>query len=296
MLKAQRNIPHILRVTHRSLFEDRSFLLEYADDNGRDVLEDLPHEFQLRFPDVVDLALLRAENNTRLDWWLNLLESERLAPQLWNNRDFALRWFRLGLPFGNHGPFLQPHLKADREIFLLVAKHCDPETPEFALHSFQNASMEIRLHKKFMLQVVEIEPYLIEAAAPSLRNDFDLCLLALSDVESVAQAEIGRRRALRHGDRGDTNNEYSNLGTFRSRVAENLNAHEVFSTVVLPAMSQPTDSGCTLAGLNQGTETSRVYKKRMADYLGIPVGKKLRRHRSAMHNLNRVLPNDNNDR
>jgi len=88
---------------------------------------------------------------------------------------------------------------------------------------------------------------------------------------------------------GQRANDYENLEAFRSHVFEGLLVHNIFSTLVLPAMLQMVDSGCPLAVLNQGAETACVYKKRLAEYLDVPTGKKLCLHLQALHNLDKVL-------
>jgi len=152
--------------------------------------------------------------------------------------------------------------------------------------SFRNASTTLCRDKKFMLQVLELAPSLIKMVAPRLRNDFDLCLLAFSGEQRAVETEVNRRRRLRSG--GDSS-EYTYVQEFRSKVSRSLSAHATFSTIVLPGISQNPDSGCTLASLNQGAATSRSYKKRMADFLDVPTGKRLRFHRQADRNLDAVL-------
>jgi len=282
----------VLSEIDASLGSNHTFLLAVARRNGR-MVRFLSHEMQRRFLDVVDLALQQFNPGEDPDDAIRAVSAvvETLAPEFWDSRDFALRWFRLGLPFLSQGPFLRPEWRADREIFLLVAKHC-----RFPLlqASFAGASLVLRGDKKFMLQVLEIQPSLCRHVAPELRNDFDLCLLAFSGEQRAAQIEVSRRQSLRDEQR-DRNDEYGYVETFRSQVSGRLNAHKRFSTIVLPAMAQTTDSGCTLAVLNQGAETSRVYKKRVAGYLDVPTGKRLRLHRQAANNLNAVLESGDND-
>lgn len=289
MEKACTRQAEILLLVDNHLADDRGFLLAIAGRNAF-ILWHLTKARQLRFPDVVDRALQQtAERFTQYELSLSKvvgLVHVYLARELWNNREFVLRWFQLGLPFVNFGPFRETAWKEDKEIFLLVARHCRSD-----LHrvSFGNASMKLRRDKKFMLQILEIAPSLLEMVVPELRNDFDLCLLAFSGYQSAVRTEVDRRlermQERNHPDR----TEYDYLDEFRSEVSEHLNAHTIFSTIVLPAISQTPDSGCALTVLNQGAETSRSYKKRVAEYLDVPTGKRLRLRRQADRNLNNVL-------
>jgi len=135
-----------------------------------------------------------------------------------------------------------------------------------------------------MLLVLEINQSLIDVVAPELRNDFDLCLLAFSGEPYAAEMDFLRRHRLMM-DEEDVNSEYQYLGRFGAKLSIRLRAHRDFSSVVLPGMSQTAGSSCSLAILNQGEGTSRNYEKRIADYLGVPTGKKLRLHREASRNL-----------
>lgn len=263
---------NVLLMLNNHLGADHDFLLAVAAENVCFILA-LSHELQLQFPDVVDCALRTGrEHFMDYDHFVN-----SLAPELWNNRDFVLNWFRLGHPFVD---CLQLELKADKEIFLLSAKHCDPYS-ENKYETWGKAAQSLLRDKKFMLQILEIDSPLGVEVDPELRNDSDLCLLAFSN-ESAARSEVSIRR--------QRSNEYDYLEEFRSLLLEHLNAHRIFSTVVLPAMSQC--SGCTLAVLNQGAETSRSYRMRVAEYLDIPTGERLRMHRQALNNLDNVLDGD----
>lgn len=271
------------------LNEDHEFPLELAGRNTA-ALKFISHEVQLRFPDIVDRALQQSiEGDSQFEWRLyTQIAEEALAPEFWNNRDFVFRWFQLGLPFVDANRFQE--LKEDKEIFLLVAQYC---APRFRQQSFRNASLALRSDRKFMLQVLEIAPSLLSEAGPQLRKDFDACLVAFSSEQSVVQSEVVRRQALVEDGHGFSEHDYVEL--FRSRVSAHLGEHRTFTTILLPAMSQTTESGCALAVLNQGAETSRSYKKRIAEYLDVPTGKKLRLHRQAARNLNAVLGSENDE-
>jgi hypothetical protein len=120
-----------------------------------------------------------------------------------------------------------------------------------------------------------------------LRNDFDLCLLAFSGGREVAQEEVDHREFLGRVTYGssDFTGQSKYVEIFHSQVSKCLQSHTIFSKIVLPAMALSSESGCSLAVLNQGAETSLAYKKRMAEYLDIPTGKKLKLHRKAASNI-----------
>lgn len=290
MIKACGKDHTIIQLVDESIARSHDFLLAAAGRNAR-LLQVISHDLQRRFPDVVDRALRQAnEGDNRIEILLEAdLIAEGLAPEFWNSRDFLLRWFELGLPFCLRGPFQRFEWIRDKEVFLLIAKHCH----RFRQESFGRLSWSLRRDKKFMLQVLEIDPSLFRFVDPRLRSDFDLCLLGFSGDPNVVEVDMAQRESAYEA--GDDPEESNYLDEFRSQVSTHLNAHKTFTTIVLPAMSQTTDSGCPLAVLNQGAETSRAYKKRMAEYLDVPTGKRLRLHRQASRNLNEVLGSVNDE-
>lgn len=161
---------------------------------------------------------------------------------------------------------------SDEEIFLSIARNCR-HTP-FQRLSFQRASPTLRNSKKFMLRALQIQPLLIEFAGPDLEDDFDICLLVFSD---RASAGFEFRRRLRRLQQGNY------VYDFKAEVKAKLALHNVFSSVVLPPISIASD--CSLALLNQGAATSIAHKKLIAEFLGVPSGKKLRQLRLASRNL-----------
>jgi len=275
----------IVRLVDASLSSDRAFLMAAVDRNFR-VLPYLTHEIQGRFPDIVDHALgrLRVDRDAHYsDFFEFEYVAERLAPEFWDDREFVLRWFEHGFPFVAIEAFQLPAWKNDKEIFLRLAKYC---IDSCVWGSFRESSASLRNDKKFMLQVLELRPSLFRLASARLQIDFDLAMLFFSGEEILVQEDVRRRRRMR-------NDQY--IEVFQSEVSAHLNAHRIFSTTVLPAMSLASneDSHCTLAVLNQGAETSLGYKKLMAEYLGVPIGKQLGLHRKAFRNLS--SPMDTND-
>jgi len=155
MLMACTRSHQILDVVDDRLAGDHAFLSALADRNPC-ILKSLSHELQRSFPDVVDRVFKHGSEGGEfitLDYCSSIVgAADNLAPEFWSNRDFLLCWFQLGFPFLDIGPFLQPDWKADKEIFLLVAKHCC-----FGHRlSFEASSMSLRRDKQFMLQVLEL--------------------------------------------------------------------------------------------------------------------------------------------
>jgi len=283
----------VVRELSQNLRNDHAFLFAAVDVNPRVVLG-LTHGIQRRFPDVVDHALeqFTKPGHAWTDqygfipvWW-------RLAAEFWDDRRFVLRWFEHGFPFLNVGEFGQPEWRNDEEIFIRIAEHC---SSEFLHDSFERASRTLRDNKKFMLRAVEFRPSLFRLASQRLRSDFDVGLVAFSGDQDVLGDEVRRRREHR---RGEQNDRIELLNAFHSEVSVRLHAHKVFSTIVLPAMSQTSSNdsdGCALTVLNQGAETSIGFKKTIAQCIGVPTGKHLRLLRQASRNLSTVMGTNRDD-
>jgi len=71
------------------------------------------------------------------------------------------------------------------------------------------------------------------------------------------------------------------------QVQDLLKVHETFCSTLLCGMV--CSSGSALMALDQGTETSLAYKKKIAAFLDVPTGKKLRRLRRADSNLTEIM-------
>lgn len=65
-----------------------------------------------------------------------------------------------------------------------------------------------------------------------------------------------------------------------------MDRYETFVTSILIGISLPADPAhCPLSILNQGVETSIAYKRRIAEYVGIPMGESLLTYQRALKNF-----------
>lgn len=123
------------------------------------------------------------------------------------------------------------------------------------------------------MKVVEIQPSLFECAGPRVQEDFDFQLLVFAD---PLHTQVELNNSILSGQ----------VESFKAEAYAMLTAHQKFCSLVLPAISiMNVDSGCALSLLNQGTATALAYKKRIADFLNVPIGKQLRLLRQAWFKL-----------
>jgi len=118
-----------------------------------------------------------------------------------------------------------------------------------------------------MLEVISKKPALFPCLSTSLRNDFDVVLLAVANYRRNVYS-LPRR-------------------CFWARyVRELLDRHETFTgTVLMGVSAKCNDSASSLIKLDQGEATALAHKKLIAEYLDVPIGKQLRLLRQAYENL-----------
>jgi len=138
-----------------------------------------------------------------------------------------------------------------------------------------------------MKQVVAVKPILFCCAVGGLAYDFELALSAFAHSADVVHTWLSKPWMREEADAVTDDREFAVqwLRSFQNRLQETLELHHVFMTTTLIGISQTRDSGSSLAVLNQGSVTSTIYKRRIADYLDIPTGKRLRTLRRAAENI-----------
>ena len=285
MLKACSHAVSCFELVDPSLFDAKDFVEGIVDCSSvPEPLKFIPHNVQLRWP---DLAIKYFQNNRQTGEWVAL--AQQVAPELWNNRAVVEGWFRAGLPYVDE--CFPQEWKEDSSIFLLVAEHCG-KAPEMSSStksilrslSFRKASTTLRGTKDFMLRAVQLNPDTLPLASASLQKDFDVVVTAVAHWNRARHDEYDKlERDFCIGNEGDLD-YFSFVESVGRKIGEKLDSYSKFSTILLPGMKFGGDL-TTLTLLNQGTETALEYKKRIADFLDVPCGAKLRFLRQAAANL-----------
>jgi len=137
--------------------------------------------------------------------------------------------------------------------------------------------------KAFMTQLLEKDASLFRYASGDLRVDDDLALIAFAGPRESVELYLQE-------DGNDNNRRRDFAKAFRHRLRVKLDTHDAFCKIFVFGM---TDSGSLISGLSQGVETSTGYKKLIAEFVGLPIGKELSRVRRADDNfdaMNHLLP------
>jgi len=252
----------------------------------------MPPGAQRRFPDLVVQTFLPLAEHPDSDWEVCETVCGTIAEDLWDD-GMARKWLEAGLPFVSGAHPFPAHFASDQEIFLIIAGKCREED---RLQSFNQASVTLRSDKGFMQKAIELDPDLFCCTAGTpLRYDCDLALQAFAISSDVVigwmQAEL---------EDSDSDYDYDSAEDIRfvrwyhRRLQEMLQARDDFVQTFLCGISQSVnntaaDGSSNLTVLDQGSETSVAYKRRIAEYLGISTGKKLRQIRQAVANIQDAL-------
>ena len=179
---------------------------------------------------------------------------------LWvSNRELQMAWIRRGFRVPRS---FEDAVRADREMALLVAEHCPLD--------FGLVGGELRMDRDFMIAAVSLDGRVLQFATWSLLRDWELLVRAVAN----------NREALDSVARQTTHSELKRYCKRRLEAHTYLFVGEFLRGI---AAGGP---GCTLTKLDCGFETGNVFKRKVAEFLGIPFGSLLEAHRKCYANLN----------
>ncbi|KAG7351720.1 protein of unknown function DUF4116 containing protein [Nitzschia inconspicua] len=198
-----------------------------------------------------------------------------LAPKLWKKRNVAMAWVKAGHGFPTHA--LSDHRlnawMANRQLCLASAINSE------SMYCIYNFSDDI----EFMTQVVTQCPKLYLEAGDEVAADPVVMTIAFAGLLDLASKTMDKLHFDGHDDK---------IQSYLSFLNSKLEMYDTFISCVLGTMlsTQSVEStGSTLTLLNQGHETSIVYKRLLADYLGIPTGKWLCQLLQAKANVTKAI-------
>jgi len=280
------NRPELLPQIPATLLMNKEFLQQVIDKEAS-LLMHLPQHPQYAFPELILDNLTCFFQGERYEKEAKML-MEQCIPEIKSNPSFAKAWFAAG------GPFLvdsfPTSFKDDRDFFWCIAEN-PANNPRFAPYSFQHASPRLKDDRDLILRAVQTNPYVLFKASTRLQRDVDVVILAIGccGSDSFFPQEYMHKHT---EDRRWLNQLYSHCVSI-------LRQREIFVTTILPCLSlvRPANNtsntnnnthqggGCPLTILNQGPETSQVYKRQLAEYLDVPIGKRLKYFRQASNVL-----------
>jgi hypothetical protein len=265
MLRACR-FDMVIAYVDDSLRHDLTFLVSVLDCYPFQ-LAHLDEDVRLMFPDLILSYLglfLKAALHPSYEQSITYFLAGNLSSSFWRDRRNIEAWFLAGLPHPHTivSEDLSREWNEDADLMLLIASHVHHK---FQTGSFFCVSLTLRSDKSFMKKAIILDPFLFFCTSDTLQQDFDLRLIAFGSSVEVYNKFAGQPVPAHFQE------------SLLTSVEAKLSVHHAFSHLFLVGMEQPQ---YILSLLNNGWETSLSFKKAIAEYLGVPIGRELHLLRS----------------
>ncbi|KAG7365829.1 protein of unknown function DUF4116 containing protein [Nitzschia inconspicua] len=267
----------IYKVIADQPFATSRHFLETVISRNPEVLQYFSHQTQVEHLDLVFTAIKRlgivrkqtASNGSAVVKVHDVATS--LVPELWSSFRVAMAWVKAGHGFPTHvlsfGRFKT--WMANRQLCLASAINAK------TLYYASNFRDDI----DFMTQVVTKCPQLYSEVANEAAADPVIMTIAFAGLSHIASKTMDKLHFNGHDDK---------IEGYLSFLNSKLEMYDTFVCCVLGNMLSTQSvitTGSSLTLLNQGRETSVVYKRLLAEYLGIPTGKWLCQLKEARANV-----------
>jgi hypothetical protein len=255
------------------ILRDESFMRRLFDSlDGFDITS-VPEEFQRLYPHLVAGILIPnvLQNDPDEDEVEEFARS--IAEDLWNNFDVVTAWF------SNNGKFIEEVIpetwNLDPKTFLWIVEHCEEED---VAKCFERAPKAMLDDKSFMMQVIQLDPKLYQAASKRLQDDMELRMVVCSMVSSMDDLLVrcgmnqeDVQHTLEHAQ--ERYQAVQGFETYRSCVSNSDVAAVGSSPITL---------------LNQGPTTSVAYHSLIHAYVNVPTGNELQLVERCVENLTKL--------
>ena len=204
-----------------------------------------------------------------------------IPDDVWANcRPLCLAWLQRGghvlEAFQHHLEVLPPYTPDKMELPLALARYNWPE--------MRKLGRALLSDRAFILQALEMDCRTFRFADPTLCQDFDIQIAAVSkynnhhhptSTNSSVEKDLGR---------------YMSITGLARHIDQRLQLHRTFCRdflggIAAPRHNRPEVSNCLLPMLDCGMETSQAINRLIAEYLDVPLGPKLSLLRRARRNL-----------
>ncbi|KAG7351718.1 protein of unknown function DUF4116 containing protein [Nitzschia inconspicua] len=271
----------IYKVIAEQPFATSRHFLETIINRNPEVLQYFSHQTQVEHLDLVFTAIKRlgilrkrtASNGSAAVKVHDVATS--LVPEFWSSFRVAMAWVKAGHGFPTHalsgGRFKT--WMANRQLCLASAINAK------TLYYTSNFRDDI----DFMIQVVTQCPQLYLEAGDEVAADPVVMTIAFAGLLDLASQTMDKLHFDGHDDK---------IQSYLSFLNSKLEMYDTFVCCILGNMlsTQSVETtGSSLTLLNQGHETSIVYKRLLADNLGIPTGKWLCQLKEARANVTQAI-------
>jgi hypothetical protein len=248
------------RVSPR-LRSDNDVLVAAMDENSAlDIIKMISPTVQQENPEIPAHAIKVCSDRN-----LRYLRSHIRPASLWGTKIVALAWVRRGLyclpPFDS---FMN-----DPEFALAVAEHVPVD--------FIRVHASLRGDESFLRQALALNGRVLRYAEPPLQRNYSLLTLAIATTPDALWpgAPVTKEQVVNHLE--------EKLQLHRVFVGDFLRGIAIHSSVGRQRAAPSKRSALPL--LDRGVETSQAFKRLIAEFLGIPLGRELERVRRAHANL-----------
>jgi hypothetical protein len=184
---------------------------------------------------------------------------------LWGTKIVAMEWVKRGQPCL---PAFDPFM-GDPDFALAIAQHVPAD--------FSRVDASLRGREAFMREAVALDGRVLRHAEPALQSNYSLLVRAIATTPDAlwTGAPVTRQQVIDH-------------------LNEKLQLHRVFVGDFLRGIAIHSSAGghrvapskrSALPLLDRGVETSQAFKRLIAEFLGVPLGRELERVRQAHANL-----------
>lgn len=223
---------------------------------------------------------------------------------------------------GNILQCFHPGITTDETLALEVAKHTWTQ-----LHKVGEAFLT---DKQFVMKALELDGRCIKHVPAELITEFDVLTVAAANYYTRYDYEIAAAAAVKKKKRAQDDSSSTDSSTdemltiasmgrafpfldiyqLKAKIIRKLELHDTFVLEFLRGIAIDSSSSPSprrgprgppalrsqLTMLDRGVETSEAFKRLIAEYLAVPLGKELTSLRSALVNIKRPAPNgDAND-
>ena len=271
-----------LRWFSEDLLEDEEVLKAAFNAWGVRALEFIPRFIQLQFPEtvaqVIQWSSLRVHHPVELLGWI--------PGDLFAHRSVCMAWVKAGGTYLVQSLFHEERLR-DQELFLEVCRH------NHWRDYFQFADESMLSDRSFLKKAVSINCRVLQFGRGGLSHDLELATIAFANQHPFVE---NRADFVVHGY-----SEWSTIGSpdftflvelarYLRDVIQNSEAFQHFVLGVRHCMPNgkdtDTDIGSCPAGLlHAGHETSQALTGKIAGFVGIAQGEKLKQLRGASSHL-----------
>jgi hypothetical protein len=264
--------PTLFQQVSQELRRDPDVIIQaMAQATVMNIMVSVTREMQQLHPEIVVKAISVASKSD-----LSTLATYIRSNEVWMVRNVAVAWIRRG---GLVLTEFASLLITDQEFCLEVAEHSWKE--------FARVTPSLRNNRDFMLQAIQRNGRVLGFASQAMKQDMDVVVQAVAQTSAALRSSRNTHPTVS----ASALKEYIN----KKLALHSTYIHIFLAGIAISKPNLPPAHRSSLTLLDKGVETSQAFKKMIALFLGVPMGKELAMIRKAAHNLANPAPYDDDD-